>query len=246
MIALSNLLTVFYYFIGYNALGFYGSLSYWLYLLSYNAMKINTPPWFVKRLMPSNYYKGVEKMHVLVSYVNSTIHASVLSIIVSLYLMNMVSYIALENAFRFSIGYLLADIVYIFDEKVNYDMPIVTMMLMIIHHLLTISCENLIFVIDDNLIEVARYVLSRSMLAEFAVLPLNYAWYLINTKQKNSFKFDIASSITIVSYFLFRIVNFTELFYELYMLEQYFYLGIGIPLGILNYHWFYKLIMKQF
>ena len=246
MITVSNVLSVFYYCIGYNFLGFYGSLSYFVYLISYNAMKIRTPPWFVERLMPNNYYKGVGKMHLLVSYLNSTIHASVLSVIVSLYLMDIVGIIWLENAFRFSIGYLLVDIIYIFDENVNYDMSIVTMMLTIIHHLLTINYENLIFVVDDNLIELARYVLSRSLLSEFAIIPLNYAWYLINTKQTNSFKFNIASSITIISYFLFRIVNFTELYYELYMLEQYFYLGIGIPIGILNYYWFYKLIMKQF
>jgi len=209
-------------------------------------MKIRTPPWFVERLMPNNYYKGVGKMHLLVSYLNSTIHASVLSVIVSLYLMDIVGIIWLENAFRFSIGYLLVDIIYIFDENVNYDMSIMTTLLTIIHHLLTINYENLIFVVDDNLIELARYVLSRSILSELAVIPLNYAWYLINTKQSNSFKFNIASSITIISYFLFRIVNFTELYYELYMLEQYFYLGIGIPIGILNYYWFYKLIMKQF
>lgn len=246
MFTVSNVLSVLYYCIGYNFLGVWGSLSYFVYLISYNAMKIRAPPWFVERLMPSNYFKGVEKMHLLVSYGNSTIHASVLSVIVSLYLMEIVSNVWLENAFRYSIGYLVVDIIYIFDENVNHDMSIVTTMMLLLHHMLTINYENLIFVVDDSLIQLARYVLARSMLAEVAVIPLNYAWYLINTKQSNSFKFKIASSITVITYFLSRVVNFTELYYELYMLEQYFYLGIGIPIGILNYYWFYKLIMKQF
>ena len=246
MSTISNVLIILYYYLGSNFLGFWGLLSYFTYLLSYNAMKIKSPSWFVYRLMPNNYYKGVEKMHLLVSYGNSTVHASVLSVIVSLYLMGLVGHVWLENAFRYSIGYLVADIIYLFDDTVNFDMSIVTTMLLLVHHLLTINYENIIFIIDDNLVELARYVLARSMLSEIAVIPLNYAWYLINTKQTNGIKFKIASSITVITYFLSRVVNFTELFYELYMRELYFYLAIGIPIGVLNYYWFYKLIMKQF
>jgi len=246
MFTISNVLPVLYYYLECNFLGFWGSISFFLYLISYNAMKIRTPSWFVYRLMPRNYSKGVEKMHLLVSYANSTIHASILSVIVILYLMEIVGHIWLENAFRFSIGYLVADIIYLLDDTINYDMSIVTIIMMLLHHFLTINYENIIFIIDDNLVELARYVLARSMLSEIAVIPLNYAWYLINTKQINGLKFKIISSITVITYFLSRVVNFTELFYELYMQELYFYLCIGIPIGILNYYWFYKLIMKQY
>lgn len=246
MITISNILTPLYYVIWHNFLGIWGSISYWLYLLSYNAMKIKNPQWFINNLMPRNYVKGVEKMHLLVSYINSSVHASILGGVVSLYLLDMVSYIWLENVFRFSIGYLLADIIYLFDDTINYDLSIVYTMLMIIHHILTINYENIIFIIDDNLVVLARYILARFFLAELALIPLNYSWYLINTKQEKTLKFTFASSFTVISYFVFRVINFTELFYQLYMLEHYFYLFIGLPIGIMNYYWFYKLIMKQF
>lgn len=243
---ISTVLTFVYYGFGYSYLGIYGSLSFWMYLISYNAMKIRTPQWFVGRLVPNGFYKGVDKMHLLVSYMNSTVHAIVLGGVVSLYLLDVCSYVWLENSFRFSVGYFIADIIYLFDENISHDMDIISLMMMLLHHMVTVNCENIIFVIDDNLLVLARYILARFCLAELAVIPLNYSWYLINTKQTQTVKFKIVSGITFIAYLLSRVINFTLLFYELFILEHYKYMFIASPIVILNYYWFYKLILKIF
>lgn len=243
---ISTVLTFVYYGFGHNFLGFYGSLSFWMYLISYNAMKIRSPQWFVERLVPNGFYKGIDKMHLLVSYMNSTVHAMVLGSVVSLYLLDVCSYVWLENSFKFSIGYFMADIIYLFDENISHDHDIVSLMMMLLHHIFTINCENLIFVIDDSLMVFARYIMARFCLAELAVIPLNYSWYLINTRQTHTMKFKIASGITFIAYLLSRVINFTSLFYELFMLEHYKYMLMGSPVVLLNYYWFYKLIRKIF
>ena len=141
-------------------------------------------------------------------------------------------------------GYFIADIYYLLDKSIIHDMNINNIVIMILHHCVTISCLNIIFVIDNNLVVLARYILSRFCLAEIAIIPLNYSWYLINTKQIKTIKFKIISIITLISYLIFRIINFTTLFYELFILEHYKYMLLGSPLILFNYYWFYKLIKK--
>ena len=46
------------------------------------------------------------------------------------------------------------------------------------------------------------------------------------------------------SAYVIRIINFTYLVYELTLLEYYNYLILTIPLTIMNYIWYYKLINK--
>ena len=117
----------------------------------------------------------------------------------------------------------------------------------ICHHNIMIYCQIFVFIQNDYDVEkMSLYYLNRGYLAEYSVISLNYSWYLINTNQGNSRKMIISSIITLILYFITRVINFTSLIYNLSN-DGYLLMLIGImPLFLINYYWFYKLFSKAY
>jgi hypothetical protein len=86
--------------------------------------------------------------------------------------------------------------------------------------------------------------MNRGLLAEYSVFTLNYSWYLVNTKQDNSNKMCIASILTLILYFVTRVVNFTRLIFNFWYDDLVPAIILMLPLFLVNYYWFYKLICK--
>lgn len=252
-------------------LGIYCDISYFGYLCSFLLVKYNTQIQYY--ICPQKYTKGHAYADELIAYGLSAIHAGIVSIGSLLYINNIYTFMGeniLEAVYKFSIGYFMADIIYIVSTLENKNTskdksnnntenkPEDTYMaitkkniknnlqniLLLIHHIAVIYYELFALDTTNPLHMIARYYFSRAMLAELAVIPLNYGWYLINTKQNNSFKFKITGLFTIGTYFFSRIVNLTNIYYSLYNEGYASYIIYCFPLLIMNYYWFGKLVMK--
>lgn len=241
------------------SLSIYSGISSLGYLLVFFLSKYNYT--FQKWICPTNYIKGYTNIHEgatpltlkpirayeLVSYGISTIHASIVSIGVIVYLSYKQTNIILADAIldiviKISLGYFSADIIYVLStiQKKTY----IQNLLIIIHHLLMIYYEQFALNINNPLYSPARYYLSRAMCAELAIIPLNYGWYLINTRQTHTQKFLITGIITIGTYFVSRICNITLIYWDLLHDGYIKYSILGLPLVIMNFYWFNKLITK--
>lgn len=210
----------------------------YLYYLSLNNI------YFITVITPKNYSESLHGSHKLVSYGFSTLHAIFISFVATLYLLDIIDNYDIKQAFFISISYYLADIYYVSDsvkkfKKLEY--------FTICHHIVMIlMCYVLIIEIynDMNLENTLLYYFNRGLLAEYSVIPLNYTWYLVNTKQDGSTKMFISSILTLVLYFITRIVNFTLIIYNLWNYNLLLVVTLFLPLFLINYYWFYKLMCK--
>ena len=200
-----------------------------------------------KMITPINYKKSVNHGHELVTYFISTIHALFTGIFGLYYCINY-SYdnaILLDIVFSVSIGYYASDIIYLFITCNNDYKNIISFL---VHHLMSISCLLYqLSITNENYKTSSAYIGARLYLAEFSVIPLNYIWYLKNTDDnyKINIRYVTAFEAIFRLFFVFRIINYSELIIRLFDEEYIFIynpLKIAvIILTILNYVWFYKI-----
>jgi hypothetical protein len=199
---------------------------------------------FALSISPKNYIEPLHGSHKLISYGISTIHALFIASCAALYLLNIFDNYAIKQAYFISISYYSADIYYVIDStkkltKLDY--------FTVCHHIVMILMYSVIFIEinnDINLENSLLYYMNRGLLAEFSVFTLNYSWYLVNTKQNNSNKMMIFSILTLILYFITRIVNFTILIYNFWNDDLLPAIALMLPLFLINYYWFYKLMCK--
>jgi hypothetical protein len=193
-------------------------------------------------ITPKNYIDSYNGSHKLVSYGISTIHSIFISLYSTLYLLNIIDNYDIKQAFFISISYYSADIYYVIDStkkltKLDY--------FTLCHHIIMILMYYVIFIeIYINLENTLLYYMNRGILAEYAVITLNYSWYLVNTKQDTSNKMIISSILTLILYFITRVVNFTRLIFNFWDDDLLPVIVLMLPLFLINYYWFYKLMCK--
>jgi len=247
--------------LGVRYYGIYGFASFNTYMFLFYQSRNNNA--FQKVICSKNYIKGIEKCYELVAYSMSALNAVIISVFSSIYLLSYYALGAndassstgglqygLEIVYKFSMGYYIADIIYVlsvaYSDKNKGRIAMISMQdaFFILHHVIVIYYQA--FTIDDRneLASTARYYFSYCFLSEYAVLPLNYGWYLINTNQTKNKKFIITGIITIIVYFLSRIVNFAMILYFIWLDGLLSYGLIAVPLIAMNYYWFYKLLCK--
>jgi len=115
------------------------------------------------------------------------------------------------------------------------------------HHGVMIMMYYAIFIQFNNDLNLENTLLkymNRGLLAEYSVLTLNYSWYLVNTKQDKSNNMLISSILTLILYFFTRVINFTCLIYNFLYDGLFIALAVMLPLFLINYYWFYKLMCK--
>jgi hypothetical protein len=195
-------------------------------------------------ITPKNYIEPLHSSHKLVSYGFSTLHSIFISLCATLYLLNIIDNYDIKQAFFISMSYYSADIYYVIVStkkltKLDY--------FTICHHNVMIIMYYIIFIQIDNDLHLENtllYYMNRGLLAEYSVFTLNYSWYLVNTKQDNSNKMCIASILTLILYFVTRVVNFTRLIFNFWYDDLVPAIILMLPLFLVNYYWFYKLICK--
>lgn len=141
--------------------------------------------------------------------------------------------------FSISLGYAIFDSYRAFKKKETEY---------IVHHLIMIISLFPIILNYYNLIilnNLYYYFISRAFLSESSTIFLNNCWLSIKQNKNHNIEFKINSLLLIVLFFLFRIVNFTNLIYSIYGTEYNKFLILHLPLTFLNYIWFYKLIKKS-
>ena len=210
----------------------------YLYYLSFNNV------YFAMSITPKNYIEPLHSSHKLVSYGFSTLHSIFISLCATFYLLNIIDNYDIKQAFFISMSYYSADIYYVIVStkkltKLDY--------FTICHHIIMILMYYVIFIEfynGINLENMLLYYMNRGLLAEYSVITLNYAWYLINTKQDNSNKMLMSSILTLVLYFFTRVVNFTLHIYNFWNDDLIPAIILMMPLFLVNYYWFYKLMCK--
>lgn len=224
------------WFAGICGLSVYISFTY-LYKLSYNNV------YFALSITPKNYIDPINGAHEIILYGFSTLHSIFISLFSTLYLLQIIDTYFMKQVFYISISYYLADIYYIFDfTKVLkiFDYFVIW------HHTIMITMYYVIFIefYDIDIENKLLHYMNTGLLAEYSICFLNYSWYLINTKQENSNKMLISTLFTLVLYFITRVLNFTRLIYYFWYDDLISALILMLPLFLINYYWFYKLVRK--
>ena len=228
-----------------SLIGLYVYVSY-VYLYKLTFMDF----YFAKSITPINYSEPYYGSHKIVSYGFSTLNAIVLASFSTLYLLNIIDNYTIKQVYFISMSYYLGDLYYVIDStnkltKLDY--------FTLCHHSVMIVMYYVIFILNsnnnddnNNLETTLLYYMNRGILAEYSVLTLNYSWYLVNTKQENSTKMLISSLLTLVLYFITRVVNFTVLIYNFWSDDLIPAIALMLPLFLINYYWFYKLMRKAY
>jgi hypothetical protein len=205
---------------------------------------------FAKSITPNNYSDTYYGSHKLISYGFSTFNAIFLASFATLYLFNDITNYTIKQVYFISMSYYLGDLYYVIDStnkltKLDY--------FTLCHHTVMILMYYVIFILNSNsnnsnsnLENTLLYYMNRGILAEYSVLTLNYSWYLVNTKQDNSNRIFISSLLTLVLYFITRVINFTVLIYNFWSDDLIPAIVLMMPLFLINYYWFYKLLRKAY
>jgi hypothetical protein len=223
-----------------SLIGLYVYVSYvYLYKLSFIDFD------FINSITPINYSEPYYGSHKLVSYGFSTLNAIFLTSFATLYLLNIIDNYTITQVYFISMSYYFADLYYVIDSTIKLSkLDFFT----ICHHTVMIVMYYVIFILNgnNNLEKTLLYYMNRGLLAECSVLTLNYSWYLVNTKQENSNKMLISLLLTLVLYFITRVINFTLLIYNFWSDNLLPVIALMLPLFLINYYWFYKLMRKAY
>lgn len=181
-------------------------------------------------------YKG-DTLYLLNNHF-STIHATLITIVSILGLLNIIGPSLIKYGYHYTCGYMISDLIFIYTtnyyKKQRFNFTI--------HHMILI-----IFIIlkNNNWVDVNNNIIMQAFLAEKTVPTFNYCWYLIHTDRSNTFSLKLCSFLTLTNYFIFRVCNLSYLTLSLY--NSGYLLTGALPGGLLaslNTYWFGKLLKK--
>ena len=158
---------------------------------------------------------------------NSLIHAFIASLGGSLYLTNLISFRIQELVVYYSLGYIIYDVlIYTLYKEIKDERNITYF-----HHSL--------FLIGILYYYQEPKIYSTLILSEISTVPLNLRWL---KKQEGNDKWTkIYSYLFYISFFVFRVVNCTNILYQLTNLKKKYLISI---FSGLNYYWFYLMTKK--
>ena len=201
---------------------------------------------FIKFITPTNYSDIHYGSHKIIAYSFSTIHALFIALCATLYVLNIIGNYSIKQFFFISMSYYFADLYYDISSttkltKLNYFAFCHHIIMIIIYYIIFFQINN-----DINLENSLLKYMNRGLMSEYSVPILNYSWYLINTKQDKTVKMLISSVLTLILYFITRVVNFTVILYNFWRDDLLLVIAIMLPLFLINYFWFYKLTCKAY
>lgn len=113
----------------------------------------------------------------------------------------------------------------------------------IVHHFIMFICVLPMFTLNNHP-KYYHYYIARALSSESSTIFLNNCWLLIKNNKLDTSLFKVNSLLTLLCFTFFRIINFTLIIYNIYYLEYYNYILCALPLTLMNYYWYYKLILK--
>lgn len=167
----------------------------------------------------------------LTSYINSCVHAKIVYVLSFLFLINVIDVSIWKICLDITRGYCFYDtLMVLFNDPYDYQT--------LIHHIfLFIGTYSYYITLYPHQTAIA-------LLSEITNQFLYIGWLLIKKDLKDTIYFKINGMILLISFFLFRIINFTYLLYFLITYCDIYNSIIFIPITLLNYYWFYLLIQK--
>jgi hypothetical protein len=165
---------------------------------------------------------------------NAIIHAIYTSVYLSLYLAGLVNCDIIPVVFINSIAYTIYDLFLLYNQpngtthKKEFILHHVMMFLALI---MNYEHENIHRV---NL-------LCKFLLTEWSTIFLNLSIIIYKSGYGKSFIFRFNSCLTLLTYFIFRIVCFPMWLYETYQMSVFFAI-MGVLFYLLNCIWFWELI----
>ncbi len=161
----------------------------------------------------------------------SSAHAILCCTYSSLYLMNKIDYVVWVNHIPMSVGFAMFDVMIV---TKHYNIFKKGYFSIVLHHALLIFAP-LVITPDKS------YFTSQAYLFELTVPILDYNWLLYNKKKQNTTLFKINSSLSLLSFFVFRILNSLHIIYYISN-NNYIIKLIALMFLSLNINWFYGLI----
>tara|TARA_Y100000996_G_C22444369_1_gene611180 strand:- start:1 stop:696 length:696 start_codon:yes stop_codon:yes gene_type:complete len=202
---------------------------YVLWWMVYNNVCNTT---LIKRLID---HLPINKRFEAKTRVISSLHAIMLSVASTGYLLNYIDFEKWVMILPVSSGYGLFDITLL---TINYNSFKKGYIPTFIHHIIVIFGPLLIeHSISRNIV--------RLYLFETTVPILDMSWYLYNSGQTNTLFFKINSIVTVISYLTMRIINATHLTYVILINGNVIFLIPTLILLLLNLYWF-KIILTVF
>jgi hypothetical protein len=171
-------------------------------------------------------------------YFLSIIHSLFLGLCASLYLLVMIDDEEWSLLSGISLGYTLFEYKRCFREH-DY--------LMIIHHLimcLSILSPYLIYYGFLNIPKI-RYILARIFICEISNFFLWTATLMYKYKKTENIIFKSFLYISLITYFILRVYNFTDMLIYFYMNNIMISFYSMIPILMMNYYWFYLLAKRS-
>lgn len=170
-------------------------------------------------------------------YFLSIIHSLFLGSCASLYLLDIIDDEAWGLLSGISFGYILFEYKRCFIEH-DY--------LMMIHHLimcLSILSPYLIYYGFLNIPNI-HYILARIFVCEISNVFLWTVALMYKYKKTENIIFKSFGNITLITYFILRVYNFTDMLIYFYMNNIMISFYAMIPILIMNYYWFYSLVKR--
>lgn len=186
---------------------------------------------------PASYKGNTTELY---SYSYSQMHNVVMSFTSILYFSNFIKHNTALMCIKYSCIYFFSDLIAInviptFKKK-NFMHNI--------HHL--ISFINISFIIfnHSNNIELIS-LLFQAYLSEISIIFYNYRWFLYQINDHLSFTSKINNILIVISYFIFRIVNLTNILIKMHYIKEFSIYKYFLSLIImLNYIWFVMIFNK--
>jgi len=209
-------------------------LGYFTFYLLFNFTKLSD--------LLTPYKMPNSKKIVLFTYYCSTYHCVKTSINSVLFLMNLITLKDCHMTIVGSMAYAFVDLLIM---TIYYEQFKKIWKIYVFHHGIMMLSPLYIYYVSSNEVLSATRTFAQLYLSEIPVITLNLNWFLIKFEKDRGYLFRISSAITLINYFLFRIVNFTYLIK--FVFESFPNAVIPLMLlTLLNFVWFIGLCYNHF
>lgn len=209
-------------------------LGYFTFYLLFNFTKLND--------LLAPYKMPNSKKIVLFTYYCSTYHCIKTSIYSVLFLMNLITLKDCHMTLIGSMAYAFVDLLIM---TIYYEQFKKIWKIYVIHHSIMMFSPLYIYYLPVDQVIAGSKMFAQLYLSEIPVITLNLNWFLIKFEKDRGYMFRISNVLTLLNYFIFRIINFT---YSIKSVLIMFPNAI-IPLSsitLLNFIWFIGLCHNHF